>query len=247
MKFKICAILMALGFSICGSNAIYANNESDISVILDGQELQFDQNPIIENGYTLVPMRAIFEKLGATVQWDASTKTIYAKKIDREIILQANNQFATVNNLSKRLDVPAMILSGRTLVPLRFVGEQLGVNVEWEDSTRTVTLSSYNDYDDYRDFKGVPDFGVMFELKLPRKEITSDGATMFLYDINSMNLNGLNNMASYIEHIKSLGFQYDGYYEDDTMNGKVYKYVNDEYTVSVGTKGEGVAIIVKQN
>ena len=239
MKKKIFALFLSLGMILQGN--VFVNAGNDISVVLNGKELEFDQAPIIENGYTLVPMRVIFEKLGA------STKTIYAKKIDREIVLQANNQFAKVNNFSKKLDAPAKIVNGRTLVPLRFVGEQLGVNVEWEEDTRTVILSSYEHYEYYIDFKGVPDFGIMFEAKLPKKEETSDGATIFLYDLSSINLNGSSTIASYIEHIKSLGFEYDGYYEDDTMNGKIYKYTNDEYTISIGTNNEGLAIIVNKN
>jgi len=114
----------------------------DISVILDGTALTFDVPPQIIDGRTLVPLRAIFEALGAEVNWDGNTQTITATDDDTEIILTIGSTTATVNGQATQIDVPAMIIDGRTLVPLRFVAESFGVDVDWDATTRTITITT---------------------------------------------------------------------------------------------------------
>ncbi len=114
----------------------------EIKVTIDGKAQIYDVMPIIENGRTLVPMRAIFEALGAEVAWDDATKTVTGKKADISVSLQIGNTSVKVNEKEVTLDVPAKILEGRTLVPVRFISETLGCNVAWEDSTKTVIINS---------------------------------------------------------------------------------------------------------
>lgn len=111
------------------------------TVILDGKQLSFDVPPTIENGRTLVPLRAIFEALGAEVQWDGATQTVTATKGGTTIKLTVGGQ-AYKNGQPVTLDVPAKIINGRTLVPLRFVSEALGASVKWDGSTQTITITS---------------------------------------------------------------------------------------------------------
>ena len=111
-------------------------------VMLDGQQLSFDVAPTIENGRTLVPLRAIFEALGANVSWDATTQTIAATKGNIQVKLQIGVQTAYKNGSSINLDVPANITNGRTLVPLRFVSEALGADVKWDGNTQTIIVTS---------------------------------------------------------------------------------------------------------
>jgi competence protein ComEC len=113
------------------------------TVILDGQQLTFaDTEPIIEDGRTLVPLRAIFEAMGATVSWDDSTKTATAIKGDTTVTLKIGSTTPTINGRVKDLDVPAKIVSGRTLAPLRFVGEAFGSEIEWEQGSQTIRIFS---------------------------------------------------------------------------------------------------------
>ena len=123
-------------------SGLFANAERDISVKLDGNSIVFDQPPIIESGRTLVPVRAIFEALGATVDWLPETRTVVSIKGDVTVRLQIDSVFATVNGSEITLDVPAQIVNGRTLVPLRFVGESFGLSVGWIGEIRQVTLDS---------------------------------------------------------------------------------------------------------
>jgi len=111
-----------------------------IRVTINGAPLTLDVAPTIQNGRTLVPMRAIFEALGAEVHWDGATNTIRAYRREDAIVLQLDNRTAWVNGPSRQLDVAPVAIGGRTMVPLRFVAEALGAEVGWVDATRTVTV-----------------------------------------------------------------------------------------------------------
>lgn len=100
-------------------------------VYVDGQRLYLDVAPLIEQGRTLVPMRKIFERLGAEISWDEVSKTVVASKGEQTIELTIGNATCLVNGKQVKLDVPAKIIAGRTLVPLRFVGETLGAKVNY--------------------------------------------------------------------------------------------------------------------
>lgn len=113
-----------------------------VKIVLNGQETTFNPAPIIENGTTLVPMRAIFESMGATVSWDQGTQTVNAIKGDTTVVLQIGSKSPTVNGKVWPLDVPAKVVNGHTLAPARFVGEAFGGSVGWDQSTQTVTISS---------------------------------------------------------------------------------------------------------
>lgn len=116
--------------------------ESDIKVSLNGNNLIFDQAPLLLNGRVLVPLRVIFEAMGAQVEWKAQTRQVIAKTIDTTVSLTLDSTVAYVNNKQVSLDVPGRIFNGRTLVPVRFVSESLGGEVNWSPQTRTVQISS---------------------------------------------------------------------------------------------------------
>lgn len=150
-KIKVCSVEEKSMFSAIDWNE-YAELMNDltagtsvpqrtINVVLDGEYLYFDQNPIIEDGRTLVPMRAIFEALGATVNWEQSTQTITSKKDNITIILQIGSNIMKKNTEDIILDVPAKIYNDYTMVPARAVAEAFGCNVGWDGDTRTVTIT----------------------------------------------------------------------------------------------------------
>lgn len=114
--------------------------QNQISVYLNGQKLQFDVHPVKHDGRVLVPMRAIFEALGATVAWDGGSQRITGRLNETEVVLRINDNRATVNNALVSIDVPAKLINGRTLVPLRFVGESLGASVEWDSAAQSVKI-----------------------------------------------------------------------------------------------------------
>lgn len=111
-----------------------------IKVLYDGEVLRFDQLPTVIEGRTLVPMKTIFVTFGMTVSYDAPTKTITAKNAAHEIKLTIGNPIATVDGKPVQLDVPPRIISGRTMVPLKFISQSLGLGVEYDAKTRVITI-----------------------------------------------------------------------------------------------------------
>lgn len=111
-------------------------------VYLNGQPLNTSVAPIQRNGRTLVPMRDIFEALGATVSYDALTKGISAERATTKIAMQLGNSTALLNGQRVILDEPAQSFQGRTLVPLRFVSEAMGATVSYDASRRIVMIGN---------------------------------------------------------------------------------------------------------
>ena len=122
-----------------------ATSAANPKVYLDNQLLNFEVPAIIENGRTLVPLRAIFEAMGAQVDWNDSTRTVVATKSGTRVILSLGSTTPTVNDQTWNLDVPAKIKNNRTLAPLRFVGEAFGGKVSWDDASKTVHITSPED------------------------------------------------------------------------------------------------------
>jgi hypothetical protein len=112
-------------------------------VFIDGMRMEFEVPPAIINGSTLVPLRAIFEELGAIIEWNAGTRTVTAVKGDITITYTIGETTAQRNQETLTLSTPGQIIDSRTLVPLRFVSEALGAVVGWEPRSRTVTISSF--------------------------------------------------------------------------------------------------------
>ena len=113
---------------------------ADIAVQLDGQPLATSTAPVQMNGRTLVPLRDIFEALGATVNWNAAAQTILATRGTTQIGLALNNRTASVNGAPVTLDQAATLVNGRTFVPLRFVAEATGAQVSWNGALQTVSI-----------------------------------------------------------------------------------------------------------
>ena len=120
--------------------------EDDIKVTVDGNYVNFDQPPIIVNDRTLVPLRAIFEALGAYVSWDGEISAVRADKGLTSISLQIGSSriYKTVNGIETHFDIDtyARLVNDRTLVPVRAVSEALGALVSWDNDTRTVIITS---------------------------------------------------------------------------------------------------------
>lgn len=112
-----------------------------ITVLLNGEALTFDQPPIILDGRTLVPLRAIFEKLGASVEWDDAAQTVTAEKDGIKIVLQIGINEMKIGAFTKVLDVPAQLVNNRTLVPVRAVSEAFNCSVDWVEETQTVLIT----------------------------------------------------------------------------------------------------------
>ncbi|USG65110.1 copper amine oxidase N-terminal domain-containing protein [Brevibacillus ruminantium] len=141
MKKTIGIILICLLISNLPNTSLSAEKEQ-ITIVLDGEALKLDVNPILEKGSILVPIREIFQRMGARVSFDPSTQKIVIEQSDSKIELWIGNNNAYVNQKLFNLDVPPSIVNGRTLVPLRFIIECLGYHIEWNQTNKTVNIST---------------------------------------------------------------------------------------------------------
>lgn len=111
-----------------------------IQAYLNGRKLNFDVPPMVENGRTLVPVRAVLEPLGASVHWDPGSRAVVAVLGAREVRAVIGEAVATVNGQPHPLDATSRIVGERTLIPLRFFAESLGLSVQWEGESRTILI-----------------------------------------------------------------------------------------------------------
>lgn len=117
---------------------------ADITVTLNGEVVDcesYGSPATIVEGRTLVPLRAIFEALGASVEWDQATRTVSSSLGEDSIALTVGSNALIKNGEEITLDVPAQIINDRTMVPARAIAEAYGVGVEWDAATRTVVLT----------------------------------------------------------------------------------------------------------
>jgi len=153
---KIGAVLMAIVLFLSFAIGIGANAQQPIRVILDGRVLQFDVQPTIINDRTMVPMRGIFEALGANVEWSEATRTVTATRGTLTVQTTIGNSVITVNGVRTAMDVAPIIVSDRTLVPVRFISEAFGYDVDWDGVLRIVSIDSIVIGDEVSDVEDLP-------------------------------------------------------------------------------------------
>ena len=115
---------------------------ASIPVVLNGKELAFDTEPEIKNGSLFVPLRSIFEELGAEVEWIAARQEAYLTSGSEEICLKVGSAVAIHNTDVTLLTDAPYLKEGRTMIPLRYLGESLGYDVIWDKTTRTARIDA---------------------------------------------------------------------------------------------------------
>ncbi|MBR1443309.1 MAG: hypothetical protein IJ583_07235 [Firmicutes bacterium] len=135
---KTLKVLIFFIFALCMN--IQGIASDDIGIIINGKQMYSDVPPQIIDGRTMVPMRAVFEALDANIYWDNATRTVTADKNGNTIKMTIGENEFYKNNDPLSLDVPAQIIDGRTLVPVRAVSESLDCKVSWNNDTRTVII-----------------------------------------------------------------------------------------------------------
>jgi hypothetical protein len=136
------APISSVAFADTPSSSTAVSPQSAVTVTIDGKVQTFDQPPVLYHDFTLVPLRGIFETLGAKVGWDQTTQKVTADKGDIHIELQVAKNLVYKNGLPIQMSVPAQIINGRTMVPLRFISEALGAKVDWVNDTHTVVITT---------------------------------------------------------------------------------------------------------
>lgn len=154
MKKIIFIMLIILSLGILCSACFADTNANANSVTFqignpimtaDNEEIEIDQGrdtvPVIVEGRTLLPMRAIIETMGGTVDWDNEQQTIVLSYGNNQIELQINNSRAYLNGEEKEIEVPPVIINGRTMLPIRFIAESFGFNVDWNSTEQIITIN----------------------------------------------------------------------------------------------------------
>lgn len=142
-KILLVGLLLAL---LCSAVSVSAAQE--VTVLLNGEKLEFDVPPQIIDDRTLVPLRAIFEAFGASVEWIEADQMILASYDSKLLSMVIGQQefvltdAATGEKAVIQLDVPAQIVNDRTLVPLRAIAESLSAEVNWNEADQTVSITS---------------------------------------------------------------------------------------------------------
>lgn len=114
----------------------------DIRICLNNNQINLSGKAVMENGRVLVPMRSIFEAIGASVNWDAKNNLITSVKGDTKIALQIGNKNMGLNGKLIALDAAPKIELGRTLVPVRVISESFGYKVNWDSNNKIVNIIS---------------------------------------------------------------------------------------------------------
>lgn len=157
---RILAALLSVAVFAATVPLVMMNGSAEtITVEMDGVPVEFDVEPQIINGRTMVPLRKIFEEVGALVKWDGETQSIKAKKSSKTVELAVDSAEMTIDKgktdengnavvETVTLDTPTQMVSDRTLVPLRAVSEAFGLDVEWNEKEKKVSITSKSDEDD---------------------------------------------------------------------------------------------------
>ena len=140
-KVLLIVLFLAIVFSSIPAATVFANDE--VSVTINGHAVVFEgQGPAIVDGRTLVPVRGVFETVGFEVTWDNATRTATLSNDDYEVRITVGNNTFTTNGVNHTLDVPAQIIGGRTMVPIRLPLESVGIEMGWDGATQTVRIAT---------------------------------------------------------------------------------------------------------
>jgi uncharacterized secreted protein with C-terminal beta-propeller domain len=131
--------IMSVVFVFCFTFAAFA--QDSVTVYVDNEKVDFDVDPFIEEGRTLVPLRGVFEKLGAVVDWNKTIQEVVIKDDNNEIQMLLSKNKVMVNGEIKDIDVATMMINSRTFAPLRFISENLGHDVRWDAVTNSVYIT----------------------------------------------------------------------------------------------------------
>ena len=156
MLKKIIVLAGMLIITVGFHNTVFC--EEEIAVSVNGEKVEFDQPPIVENGRTMIPFRAVLEEMGLSVDWDSDTKTVICTDGEKMAVLTVGSDEMTVGDGGQEIfkmegegvcidgervsiDAPAKIVNGRTLVPIRVIAESFGADVIWNEESRTVDIN----------------------------------------------------------------------------------------------------------
>ena len=181
---KLLSILIVAGMLFSTMLFSVSASSNEISVYLDAAKIEFDVQPQIINDRTMVPIRAIFEKMGAVVEWDQNISSAICTKGDTIVKMTVNSTDMYVNDQITKMDISPVVIDGRTLAPARYVAEAFGADVQWSEKNNTVVICSKDVYA-YADYPDIPDLGRCYNIPLLYETI-EDGYRVLSYSYSDM-------------------------------------------------------------
>ncbi|HEY9060197.1 MAG TPA: copper amine oxidase N-terminal domain-containing protein [Pseudobacteroides sp.] len=255
----VTACLVIGGVAITSSAASKVKESPDIKIAIDGKIGQYSDVPIIQDGRTLLPLRAVLEKLGVQndddhIMWEPQEKTITINKESKKIFLQVGNKKAQIDETSFELDVPPVIYKSRTYIPARFVAESLGKKVVWDNSTRSVLIKEPASFDEVKDILTKSEAAMKkvnkakMNMKMDMKMSSADTGSLAIpmgADIK-LEMDKSKKVAHMLMDMKTMGMSINMelYYDDKTQYMKGFLFEN--WTKSTSEEENFDTVVIDQ-
>lgn|GEM_PF-4876895 len=140
IKKLIGVAMVLLGFILVFGFAGIAGAQS-VNVQIDGKNVDFpEQQPYVYNGRVFIPLRAVTESMGATVNWNEASQTADVNRSGVQVKMTVGSTNPVVNGVVKQIDAPATVSNSRVMIPLRFLSEAFGANVRWNNANQTASI-----------------------------------------------------------------------------------------------------------
>lgn len=218
---------------------VHNYSAESVYLYVDGNEIDnLIMPPIIINGNTLVPAREVFEPAGAVVDWKKETNEVYIAYDNSIVILKINSKTANVNGVETTLSVPAKIINNKTMIPIRFIAEAFGFDVEWNNKERKINIDSKkdikNDNDDIVISNGA--LNITETMSEETSEISSAEVTTEITtetttnDFNKYKEQNFNNYLSYNSNLKRISISKEKLNIDIKQIKENDDYLNKKYT-----------------
>lgn len=202
-----------------------ATQAAQIAIYLNNEQVISEQTPLIVNGRTLLPLRTVFESMGATVDYDNTTKTVTATAKGNTVQLTLGNSTAYINDEAVALDAPAISWNSRTYIPLRFAGEAFGATVNWDQSTKKIDISLKN--------AGIEEISDL-DLRLNDNQLVMESAFLYKENYYIPLEQFLDYMRQYLSSSINYSWTRVGTNYVVIFNGQTYTLNTENGTVTVG-------------
>ena len=143
---KVLKGILVMGMMITALSIVVETQAYDpiVRIVVNGEPVSSSDAKAFtdKNSRTMIPIRFVSEQLGAKVDWNKQTQEVSVSQADKVIKLKIGEKQVNLNDTAKQLDTAAIVKEGKTYVPLRFVSEALGAQVQWDPKGRTAYINN---------------------------------------------------------------------------------------------------------
>ena len=231
---KYFIVLLIFIFSVTGV-CVNAAGESKIDVVYHGNAIEFDAEPYYKNGRIMVPVRAIFEAMGAKVDWDEETQTAIATMGETTVSMKCGSSNYTINGIGYTMDAAVEKHYDRIFAPARYVAESFGRKISYHQGSETAYISDTNEYSYYENLSvAVPDFSFVYPSSQNGSK-TENETLSYTYTCSD---NGVTDYLNFLQ----LDFGYNIYNMQYLENAVEYIYAKGNHMISVTEFWDGTDV-----